>query len=279
MKSNTFLLIIILFLLGSTVLNAQHDVLFKTDGNEMMGQLVEMDSTDVKFILNNETAPYTIPKNEIIKIKFASGKTEFMESGQSSKTATKNSNSVLSKNHNQVAILPFIYFKDRVDASKSMSHKIQAKTYGFYRKQKTEYQFQDPKSTNALLSKAGVNNIGSYSMEEICDILNVEYIIQGSVSVEQTSQTSYSNTSKRRKFETESPKKSGLLDPSLPNSKEIGSAGNTTSSNYTTAVTLNIYNDKGENIFTQERSSYNSNADSYSTMLKNLVKKSPIYSK
>ncbi|MGO3182475.1 MAG: hypothetical protein ACTIJ9_06545 [Aequorivita sp.] len=276
MKTKSFLFVAFFLLIGSfTLLNAQSDLIFKTDGNEMMGKVVEMDSTEIKFILNNETEEHTIPRDEIVKITLASGETEFMDSAHSSTESTTNSNKQLSKNLNTVAILPFAYFKDRVEGSKNMAYKVQAKVYSIYNKQKTNFQFQDPKVTNALLSKSGVKSVDGHAMDEICEILNVEYVVQGTVAIEQAGQSSNSNTTKKRKFETESSKKAGLIT----DSKETGSANTRASANYSTFITMKIYNDIGENTFNQERSSNNSNANSYTSMLKSLAKKTPIYSK
>lgn len=278
MKTDTFLFAVIFLLIGSfTHLNAQNDVIFKTDGNEMMGKVVEMSPTEVEFIINNETVQQTVPKNEIVKITFASGRTEFMERDLNSKESATKSNTRLSDHHNKFAILPFAYFKDRRDGSNGMLHKIQDKTYSIYNRRKKEFQFQDPKTTNALLAKSGVYNIADHTIDEICDILNVEYVVQGSVSIEQTGQSSSYKTTRKEKFEIESPKRSGLIETSLSDTKETGSAN--TKTNYATSIMMEIYNDKGENIYNKDHYTLHGDANSYKTMLKYLAKRSPIYSK
>ncbi len=253
---------------------AQNDIVLKTNGEEMVGKVMEMGADNLKFTYKNESVEYTVPKKEIIKITFASGRIEFMDGTQSSaKTNIPN----LADHHNKVAILPFVYIKNQGDGSNEMAQKIQSETYAVFNKKKVNLQFQDPMTTNNLLAKAGVNNNNSagFTMGEICNILGVEYILQGTVSVEKDASYTYSNTNVDAKQEPTKNKK-GLIG-------QVLSANTSTSSNtsdtFNSEITMNIYNDKGDNIFNQNHSSFWYTEDAYKTTLNYLAKRTPIYLK
>lgn len=233
MNLKTTLIITLVVLMGSfTILTAQNDVILKTDGQEMVGRVTEMNATDLKFAYQNETVEYTVPKSEIVKISFASGRIEFMEGSKPPSQTTQPANTNLGEHHNKVAILPFAYIRDQGDGSTAMAQKIQTETYSIFNKKKVNLKYQDPNTTNTLLVKAGVvnNNTTGYTMGEICDILGVEYLVQGTVSVEKTGQSTYSSTSVSGKSKSEPQKKEGLIGSILSTS---GTAS--TSSHFITA--------------------------------------------
>ena len=173
------------FLLLSIVIQAQNDVILKTDGSEMVGQVTAIEENDVKFTYKNETISYTVAKNKISKITFSSGRVEFY-----------NKSSNLGDHHNKVAILPFAFIKNQDDGSVAMSKNIQQESFSIFNAKRGNLTFQDVLTTNRLLSKAGIgaNDEQNYSMGELCDILGVEYVIQGLVSIEASSISSYSST-------------------------------------------------------------------------------------
>lgn len=263
--------VLCLLLISSTFLHAQNDIILKTDGTEMIGKVNAIEDVDVKFTYQNETIDYTVPKNKISKITFASGRVEFY-----------NQSSELKDHHNKVAILPFAFIKNQDDGSTAMSKKIQQETYSVFNEHKGMLTFQDVMTTNRLLSKAGIgaNDEQNYSMGEICDILGVEYVIQGLVSVEATSQSSYSASSTNIQTNNKKPAKTfvgKLFDDSGTNVKSGGYSS--TTQNYTTTITMNVYNDKGDNIFTKDHESFWETEDAYKITLMFLAKRTPLYTK
>lgn len=129
----------------------------------------------------------------------------------------------------------------------------------------------NPRTTNSLLAKAGVNkqNIETYSMEDVCNILGVEYIVDGIVSINLGNATS-SQSNYGKITNSNNKNNNGRF-----NSSDFA----TTQQNYQTSLTLNIYNDKGEGVYSEERKSFLTTQDAYLTTLHYLLKRSPIYSK
>ncbi|MFL0353729.1 hypothetical protein [Xanthomarina sp. GH4-25] len=272
MKKNLQISIVTCMLFISTnLMQAQNDIILKTDGNEMIGKVTAIEDIDIKFTYQNETIEYTILKSKISKITFSSGRVEFY-----------NESSELKDHHNKVAILPFAFIKNQGDGSKVMSKKIQQETYAVFNAKKGSLTFQDVSTTNRLLAKVGIgaNDEQNYSMGEICDILGVEYVVQGLVSIDSSGQSSYSSTNVNVKTNDKKPAKTfvgKLFDDSGTNATS-GTYSSTTQ-NYTTTITMNIYNDKGDNIFSKDHESFWQTEDAYKITLNFLAKRTPIYMK
>lgn len=274
----TLLTTTVFFLLFSTgLVQAQNDIILKTDGSEMIGKISEIENDDVKFTYQNETVQYTVPKKDIAKVTFSSGRIEFFNNPSPKNTVGK-----LEDHHNKVAILPFSYVKDQGDGGAAMSKKIQQETYSIFNKKKGNLQYQDPNTTNALLIKAGITgeNEEGYTMGEICDILGVEYVVQGIVSIQKTGQTSYSSTSSKSKGkEQEKSSSHGLIGEILSTASSSSNTYGSTTEEFSTSITMNIYNDKGENIYSKDHSSFWNTEDAYKITLNFLAKRTPIYTK
>ncbi len=268
-----FVVFALLFSLKST---AQKDVILKASGEEMIGKVTQINSGDIQFVHENETLEYTVPKSEILKITFASGRIEYFKSQDEVPSGN------LEDHHNKVAILPFGYIRDQESSNPTMTKKIQEATYAIFRSKASQLDFQDPSTTNALLSKAGVtNNIEGYTMGEICNILGVEYVVQGMVSIEKSSITNFSNSQSTTKGRNNAyVDRRGHIVGDLYNSgKRSTSSFSTTTQNYATDITMNIYTDKGENVFGQEHQSFWQTQDAYKITLQYLAKRTPIYKK
>jgi hypothetical protein len=273
---NTFL-----FLLGivfSLSINAQEDVILKSNGDEMHGKVTKITKDNLQFVYKNESIEYTVNKTEIEKITFSSGRIEFFNK----KNTT--SNSKLEEHHNKVAILPFGYIKDQETSNVIMTKKIQQETYTIFKKKAVVLIFQDPSTTNALLAKAGVNNnnIEGYTMGEICNILNVEYVIQGLVSIEKSTITNFSNTTTKSKTNKAYVDKKGHIVGDIWNNNKKNSKSSTlstTTQNYSTNITMNVYSDKGNNLFSKEHASFWQTQDAYKITLAYLAKRTPIFKK
>tara|TARA_R110002012_G_scaffold49843_3_gene129037 strand:- start:2342 stop:2755 length:414 start_codon:yes stop_codon:yes gene_type:complete len=135
-----------------------------------------------------------------------------------------------------------------------------------------------------LLAKAGVNNnnIEGYTMGEICNILDVEYVVQGMVSIEKTNVSNYSNSSSKTKGSGNKAKvdRHGNIIGDIWNSgtrKSTTSSSSTTIQNFSTNITMNVYTDKGENVFTKDHSSFWQTTDAYKITLAFLAKRTPLY--
>ena len=259
----------------SFIINAQSDVILKTDGQEMKGKVTRMNDTNLEFIYENETIPYTVKKNDIVKITFASGRVEFL--------TNVTDKLKLDDHHNKVAVLPFGYLKDQETTNVTMQKKIQQDTYSAFKKKAINLTYQDPITTNAFLAKAGVsnNNIEGYTMGEIATILGVEYVIQGMVTIPKTSSmtNNYATSNKKNSKDLKVDTSGKIIGDIWGSSKTNTYSGGIQTQNYSTTVTVNIYTDKGENIYNKDYRSFWITKDAYKTTLAHLAKHTPLYKK
>jgi hypothetical protein len=277
---NTNLIMVIACFLFTNIALSQSDIILKTTGEEMKGKVLKMGEATIQFVYDNETIEYTVKKSDIVKITFSSGRVEFFN-----KISTKSNNYNLEDHHNKVAILPFGYLKDQQTSNAVMQKKIQQETYGIFKSKAAALKFQDPTTTNALLAKAGINNnnIAGYTMGEIANILGVEYLVQGMVSIQKTTVTSYSNTStttKRNSSNNVRVDRHGHIIGDVWNNnkrKTNSSTFGSSQQNYATNITMNIYTDKGENIFVRDHQSFWQTQDAYKITLSFLAKRTPLY--
>ena len=122
-------------------------------------------------------------------------------------------------------------------------------------------------------------------MGEICTILGVEYVIQGMVSVEKTTQqniNTYSETTKNKGNNKAYIDSHGhLIGNPLDNGKSqsYGTSISTNTQNYATSMTMNVFNDKGDQIYSQDHTSFWNTQDAYKITLKYLAKRMPLYKK
>jgi len=283
MKKKVTLLLLFLSI-GISSIAQNFDIILKTNGEEMEGTVKAMEEDSLSFIYKNETIVYTVKLSDIVKISFASGRIQFFNKfGQEENSNNAN----LEDHHNKVAVLPFAYIKDQQAGDLMMSNKIQTETFALLSKHNGGLTYLSTNDTNALLIKAGVtnNNIQGYTMGEICTILGVEYVIQGMVSVEKTTQqniSTYSETTKNKgNNEAYIDSHGHLIGNPLDDGKSqsYGSSISTNTQNYATSMTMNVFNDKGDNIYSQEHTSFWNTQDAYKITLKYLAKRMPLFKK
>jgi TolB-like protein len=282
MKKIYFLFILGLFSLNVVAQggnNPKQDIIKKVDGEEMKGTVIKVTDSDVTFVYTGETAQYVIKKAEIAKIIHASGRVENI--GQQSLPAQNRQQDQVSMSaspvdhHNKIAILPFTFLMDNQPGADEIGYKAQEDTYGFLSQHAAGYSILDPRTTNALLNKAGVtrDKMINFTMKEICNILGVEYVIDGSVTQNkgyQTSSTSdVSNTKVKR---NDNDKVKGVSTYGSTNSNSV--------QRYDVSVSLHIYMDNNVSIYNQSHKAFFTNTDgSYGSPLEYLLKRSPLYRK
>ncbi|MFS4494108.1 hypothetical protein [Maribacter sp. 2308TA10-17] len=275
--------------------DSNYDIILKTNGEEMEGNVKEIGDDALKFVYKNESIEYNVAESDIVKITFGSGRVQFFnkfDTGGGSKQSEGSSNKArgekkyanLEDHHNKVAILPFAYLRDDQDGSKTKSNKIQNEAFSLYNKNKASLSFLPPQTTNALLIKAGIsnNNIEGFTMGEICNVLGVEYVIQGMISIEKTNQTNISNSSSTTRKTSNKPyvdRRGRIIGDIWGNGKRKTSSSSVSTNiqNYSTSMTINIYNDRGDSIFSQDHSSFWQTQDAYKITLKYLTKRSPLF--
>jgi hypothetical protein len=266
---------------------SKNDVILKLNGEELSGKVLEMSDDEVKFSYSGETLVYKIKKSDILKITYASGRIEIItkqtlpsetKSGNQSSAPAANTGPGLADHHNKVAILPFAFLKDGESASDDISMKVQTETFSFLSKHSGVMTVLDPRTTNALLIKAGINkeSIKGYTMDDLCNILGVEYVVDGIVSVNKGAQTSITSGNTNTTYSSSNNNKNNQYKS---NEKSTGSVVSTNTQNFETSLTLSIYNDKGNSVYSQERKSFWNTQDAYKPTLEYLLKRCPLYSK
>ncbi len=255
---------------------AATDVIYKLNGEEMKGKVTKVSADDLTFIYAGETLEYIVKKADVNKIVFASGRTEVIN--QAGAVAEKKNDQVQmtaspADRHNKIAVLPFTFLLDKKPGAEEIGYKAQDETFGYLSKYSSGYTFLDNRSTNAALIKAGVTkeNMRGYTMKEICNILGVEYVVEGSVMQDKSTQTSYSSGSANTTVKK---------DDDKAKASTYGSTFSSASQQYEMTVSIAIYNDTNANIYNQTRKAFFPTTDgSFTAPLEFLLKRTPLYTK
>lgn len=273
----TFLTLFITFI--SWAQSGKNDVVLKLNGDELTGKVQQINDSSIVFSYAGESLTYVIKKSDILKITFASGRIEVINRPGSASaapsanaTAPKSSAASLEDHHNKVAFLPFTYTVDGQALADAASDEVQLEAYNFLSKHAGVFTLINPRTTNAMLIKAGItkDNIKGYTMDDLCNILGVEYVIDGSVVQNKTTQTVTSNTYGQVKTKDKDDGKDRKI-----NTSTYGTA----QQNFQTTLNLAIYNDKGVTVYYQNRNSFWNTQDAYKNTLEYLLKRTPLYTK
>jgi len=281
MKKHLLLFIGVMFMVNAysqTKSSANQDIVLKSNGEEMKGKVTQISDSDIHFIYSGETAEYIIKKADVLKITHSSGRVEtFNQSAQPAETRKNDQVAMTATpadHHNKIAVLPFAFLLDRQAGAQEVGIKAQEDTYAFLSKHAAGYTILDVRSTNALLIKAGVtrDKMMGFTMKEICDILGVEYVIDGTITQNKgyATSSSYGNTNTDIKRKSDDKVKVNSSDYSNSNSVQ----------RYDVSVSLNIYMDNNASIYNQTHKAFLTNTDgSYSSPLEYLLKRCPLYRK
>ncbi len=258
---------LLLFAANVAAQEKSFDKVVKTDGEEMIGKVLEIDAESIKFVYQGESLTYTVKQSEINKIQFASGRVQFFTEVTEEKPS-QDSSPGLQDHHNLVAVLPFDYMNSGGNRDDKMGLKVQSDCYTYLRKKAKLFDIQDPATTNALLVKNNieVNNLIGLTPQEMANLLGVEYVVYGAVTINQTSVSSYSANSYSSK-----------ANGSRFTSSNLGSS--TSTANFNTNVDLKIYNDQGQSVYSDTHDSFWPSENAYEITLNYLIKRTPLYSK
>ena len=147
-----------------------------------------------------------------------------------------------------------------------MRYRLQSIAHDYLRNGAMELKFQDPAETNALLRRHGVteDNIRDFTPAELARFLNVEYLLSGMVVQDYVGQQTVRHT-ERREYERRG------------RTRRQSTGVSNTRDQMSTSIDLDMYNDKGENIFSKSRRSILSDIDAYKNGIHYLLKRSPLY--
>lgn len=272
-----FLFIVAFFCIA--LLNAQQkfDTVYMKNGDVNVGSITAVNDASVNFTYKGETLGYTFKTGDISKIIFSSGRVQNF-----SAPVTTTSNSSIPNadvdHHNKVAVLPFGYINPNQETNTEMGYKVQNECYTYLSNKAAALKIQDPSTTNALLGKAGVSfeNVRNFTNTELCNMLGVEYVVRGTITSNIKSTSSSGSASYDQKNKSGSADKNGNY--SDKSSGSVYTSGST-QQNFQTSVLLEIYQDSGNKVFGQDRTSFWETVDAYKATIQYLLKKSPIYGK
>ncbi len=280
MKRIFYLVLVLMLNLYAAAQKSSDDVVIKLNGEELTGKVTEINDTDIKFIYKGETLTYTIKKSDILKIKFASGREEIITKVQSEPAGGQSVSSAPASNpadrKNKLAILPFRFITDRQSADEEMSYKVQDEAFSLLNSHSGTLELQATSTTNALLLKAGItqSNFRAFTPAEVCTVLGVEYIVQGTIT--QNKGTATTTQSNNGSINTQNNTgKSGNDRKTTVSS----SSSSSTYQNYKTSVNLAIFKDNGTSVYSDDHTAFWSTADAYKNAIKYLLKRTPVYKK
>ena len=266
-------------ILAQTKTAAKPDVVIKANGEEMKGKVIKITDTDITFVYTGETAEYVIKKADVVKIIHSSGRIEIISQDTSPVQERQKDEVSMSASpvdhHNKIAILPFTYLIDNQPGADEIGYKAQEDTYAMLSQHSAGYTILDTRTTNALLVKGGVtkDKIMGFTMKEICDILGVEYVVDGTVTQSKGYQTSSTGGSTDAKVKRDGNEKvKGVSSSSSTYSNSVQRCA--------ISVSLRIYMDTNANIYSQSHKAFWTTTDlSYSSPLEYLLKRCPLYRK
>jgi hypothetical protein len=248
----------------------RNDQVYLLNGEVKEGKIHAITAEAAQFTYAGETLNYTIGKNTIHKFVFSSGREEVVN--QQLVKAVEN----LAYQENTVAVLPLFYIGDASDQkTDQMPYRLQQEVYNFMVRNARALRFQDPSETNALLLKNGVNSetIRQYTNGELAALLQVEYLITGTVTQEEGDITQYATSSSTGNTQV------GKDRNRRVNVKERNHTNVITSTNLEikTSVDLAIVNHQGQKIYNDSKRSILSSVDAYRHALHYLLRRTPLY--
>lgn len=288
---------ILLMLVFSTVSFAQEniseDVITKTNGDVVSGKVTEMNDDNIKFTHQGETLVYTVKKTDIAKIHFASGRVEVFNASAAADHAedhlTSDGQSTASaSSRNKVAILPFSYLIDKQDAGAAMDYKVQTEAFNFLASHSGIMQVQDPATTNALLIKAGITKetVRGFTPAEICKVLDVEYIVQGTITQDKTGVNSTGSQTNYYDNQGKTTTKPNYYNPNTRTTTTYSNSGSNYGTNYNytydkyeTTITMSVVNNQGRSVFSDSHKSFWGFDSAYKLALQYMLKRTPFYTK
>mgnify|MGYP001282884603 FL=1 len=272
-----FLLFILSFVTPSLFAQEKNDVIFMLTGETKEGKVTGIHESTIDFVYSGEDLKYELKKSDVLKIIFASGRTQIIS--QTTTPTANASTTTAAERKNKLAVLPFtMVSNDQGLMSEAMSGQIQHAAINSFKKNTRQIMVQDPMTTNAILLKNNLdlNSIKTMMPQRVAEILGVEFVVYGTANISfegtrsyGTSSTTYQDKNKKDKDKKEE-KSSG---------KEFTSNSSSTTSNYDTSIELNIFSDSGSNLYSVNRNAFGSSLDTYDGTLNYLIKRSPWGSK
>lgn len=253
---------------GSSITKA--DKIVFLDGHAKEDKVTTFVNDKVRFTYRGETLNCGFAKKEIERIEYASGRTELL----TAKKVIESSVPFLDV-RNRVAVLPLSYIADSHSSKmENMPFLLQEMTIEFLSKSAAELKFMDPAEMNAVLIKAGIDesNLREYTPKDLAGLLHVEYIIMGSVMQDRGKIVTVNHNHTRSRKNTDRD-----WDRYRTKERRESHGSTVTGQQIENQVSLSIYNNEGEKIYSKSRRSLLSGMDGYKSTLRYLLKRTPLY--
>jgi hypothetical protein len=177
----------------------------------------------------------------------------------------------------RVAVMPLIYLgNDHESRLDEMRFYLQDITIDFLNTSTVEMKILDAAEINALLRRKGIDAFDhrAYTPEELAKVLNVEYVIMGTVlqdlGREVTTFNGYSNRRERVERRGKDTRMRG---------RDHHAGSSVTRQNIETRVSLSIYDHSGYKIYSGSRRSLLSGPGAYRNTIHYMLKRSPLYNR
>jgi hypothetical protein len=267
---------------------AKNDIIVLSNGERKEGKVIGITASNIKFRYPGEEFDYDFSKSEVVKIEFGSGRietfggsTEQVDVTSSEPTKKSATHAGSPDSHNKLAVLPFEFItNDGGMDPASMSKLVQNNTANLAKDEYRTLLLQDPLTTNAILGKNNITheNISTFTPIEIANILEVEFLIVGTLSITNKGASTYIGSGSTYKE-----KESNSYNNNKTNTNTKGSGFTSTSAtttiNYDTTVDFRMFNDRGDNLYSQSRHVFGTTMDSYKGGVEYMIKRTPFGSK
>ncbi|KAF2335147.1 hypothetical protein [Flavobacterium daemonense] len=254
------------------------DKIIKRDYTIIECTVSKVSDQTVEYSLPGETVQIVLDVSQIARIDFASGRSQTFDVSQGSSSTSPSPSSgyvaAAEIKQNTIAVLPVPFLNaDNQQSSEEMAKFAQNDMYNKLLDKSgniAPLTVQDLRTTNSLLSKAGIDyrNIDSTPIEDLEKILGVDNIVAAKVSYTigtATTATTYN---------------SGNAKVSDNNKKVTTNDYSTTTANNQQYYYYTVYFDMYKNaakIYSQTRKPFLAVKDSWMESVQYLLKRSPIY--
>ena len=180
----------------------------------------------------------------------------------------------------RVAVMPLVYLGDGSEGrEEEMRYQLQDVVVSYMSRNAAELKFMDAAEINALLYKKGISsdNIRQYTPHELARLLNVEYLIMGSVIQDPGNIVTTENSYNTRRQYVDYRGRYG--DRNRISGRSFHTGNTVTRQHIKTQVSISIYNETGNRIYTKSRESILTESDAYKFALQYLLKRTPLYNR
>ncbi|WPO77135.1 hypothetical protein [Flavobacterium sp. KACC 22761] len=277
-KAATLLLLFFVCVFSFAQGGKKLDKIIKRDYTIIEGTISKISDKTVEYSLPGETLLIVLDVSQIARIDFASGRSQTFDVTPSNSVSDNSGQTIIAgeMKPNTIAVLPVPFLNsDTQQSSEEMAKFGQNDMYNKLLDKSgniAPLTVQDLRTTNSLLSKAGIDyrNIDSTPIEDLEKILGVDNIVAAKVSFTigtGTTATTYN---------------SGNAKVSNNNKKVTTNDYSTTTANnqqyYYYTVYFDMYKNRSK-IYSQTRKPFLAVKDSWMESVQYLLKRSPIYVK